>query len=90
MFNRLSRFILVYPTTDGQSLSAQRHGLGRTLMNHLAKIGKDFKLDKIMLTVFKANTQALRFYKNFGFKPDETSPEDADEEDYKILSKSCR
>ncbi|KAJ7169952.1 acyl-CoA N-acyltransferase [Mycena filopes] len=116
LFHRLSRFILVYPTTGVQTLvaftafrfefeddenilycydlqvsqSSQRHGLGRALMTHLAKIGKDFKLDKILLTVFKANTRALKFYKNFGFKIDETSPEEGDEEDYEILSKSCR
>jgi GNAT superfamily N-acetyltransferase len=35
------------------SESSQRHGLGRTLMNHLSKIGADFGMDKIMLTVFK-------------------------------------
>jgi len=114
LFNRLSRFILVYPTNDKDSLVAftafrfefeedeiilycydlqvsktsQRHGLGRALMNHLAKIGADFKMDKIMLTVFKANTRALKFYKDFGFEFDITSPDDEDEEDYKLLCKS--
>ncbi|KAF8216152.1 acyl-CoA N-acyltransferase [Mycena galopus ATCC 62051] len=96
LFNRLSRFILVYPTDDTDSLVAftafrfefedededlnilycydiqvsktsQRHGLGRTLMNHLVKIGADFKMDKIMLTVFKGNKRALKFYKDFGY-----------------------
>ncbi|KAJ7110143.1 acyl-CoA N-acyltransferase [Mycena epipterygia] len=72
------------------SKTAQRHGLGRTLMNHLAKIGADFRLDKIMLTVFKANTRALKFYDDFGFEMDPDSPEEDDEEDYKILCKTCR
>ncbi|KAF7347773.1 N-acetyltransferase domain-containing protein [Mycena venus] len=117
LFNRHSRFILVYPTNDTESLVAftafrfefededddsnilycydlqvsktsQRHGLGRALMNHLAKIGADFGMDKIMLTVFKANKRALRFYNDFGFEMDLASPDDEDEEDYKLLSKS--
>ncbi|KAJ6519899.1 hypothetical protein C8R45DRAFT_40010 [Mycena sanguinolenta] len=37
------------------SKTSQRHGLGRTLMNHLVKIGADFRMDKIMLTVFKGS-----------------------------------
>lgn len=38
------------------SKTSQRHGLGRALMNHLAKIGADFGMDKIMLTVFKGSS----------------------------------
>ncbi|KAJ6575192.1 acyl-CoA N-acyltransferase [Mycena capillaripes] len=116
LFNRLSRFILVYPTTGTRSLVAftafrfefeddknilycydlqvakqsQRSGLGRALMNHLAKIGADFGLDKIILTVFKVNKRALKFYKSFGFEMDPDSPNDDDEEDYKLLFKNCR
>ncbi|KAJ7706104.1 acyl-CoA N-acyltransferase [Mycena rosella] len=114
LFDPLSRFILVYPKSDKNSLAAftafrfefeedqnilycydlqvskasQRHGLGRALMNHLAKIGTDFGLDKIMLTVFQGNTQALEFYANFGFETDPDSPGDDDEEDYRILCKN--
>ncbi|KAJ7492551.1 acyl-CoA N-acyltransferase [Mycena latifolia] len=72
------------------SKASQCHGLGRALMNHLTNIGTDLNLDKIMLTVFKANTRALKFYADFGFEMDPDSPEDDDEEDYKILSKNCR
>ncbi|KAJ7925856.1 acyl-CoA N-acyltransferase [Mycena leptocephala] len=71
------------------SKTSQRHGLGRALMNHLAKIGADFGMDKIMLTVFKANKRALKFYKKFGFELDPDSPDDDDEEDYKLLFKNC-
>ncbi|KAJ7103461.1 acyl-CoA N-acyltransferase, partial [Mycena belliarum] len=71
------------------SKKSQRHGLGRQLMNHLARIGAAFRLDKIMLTVFKANPRALMFYADFGFEVDPDSPGDEDEEDYKILSKKC-
>ncbi|KAJ7254039.1 acyl-CoA N-acyltransferase [Mycena haematopus] len=116
LFNRLSRFILVY-ANDSDSLVAftafrfefededddpnilycydlqvsktsQRNGLGSALMNQLAKIGVDFGMDKIMLTVFKANTRALKFYTDFGFETDISSPNDEDEEDYKLLCKS--
>ncbi|KAJ7361662.1 acyl-CoA N-acyltransferase [Mycena albidolilacea] len=113
LFNRLSRFLLVYPTDEKDSLvaftafrfeyeeeenilycydlqvseSSQRHGLGRTLMNHLSKIGTDFGMDKIMLTVFKGNARALKFYNKFGFETDVVSPDDEDEEDYKLLCK---
>ncbi|KAJ6610067.1 acyl-CoA N-acyltransferase [Mycena sp. CBHHK59/15] len=48
------------------SPAVQRQGLGRALMDHLAKIGAHFCLDKIMLTVFKVNKGALKFYKAFG------------------------
>ncbi|KAJ6503477.1 acyl-CoA N-acyltransferase [Mycena vitilis] len=116
LFNRLSRFILVYPTSGTQSLVAftafrfefeddqnilycydiqvsktsQRNGLGQALMNQLVQIGADFGLDKIMLTVFKGNKPALKFYKSFGFVMDADSPEDGDPEDYRILCKNCR
>ncbi|KAJ7487675.1 acyl-CoA N-acyltransferase [Mycena galericulata] len=72
------------------SKSSQRHGLGRTLMNHMGKIGADFGMDKIMLTVFKANKRALKFYDDLGFEMDQDSPDDDDEEDYKLLCKTCR
>ncbi|KAF8216196.1 hypothetical protein K438DRAFT_1800226, partial [Mycena galopus ATCC 62051] len=49
------------------SETSQRHGPGRTLMNHLAKIGADFKMDKIMLTVFEGDKGALKLYKDFGY-----------------------
>jgi len=70
------------------SEASRRHGLGRALMNHLATIGADFGLDNIMLTVFKANTRALKFYNGLGFEMDQNSPDDDDEEDYKLLFKS--
>lgn len=50
-------------------------GLGRKLMNILINIGKDNKMDKVMLTVFKKNTNAIQFYRKLGFKPDCISPE---------------
>ncbi|KAF7306986.1 N-acetyltransferase domain-containing protein [Mycena indigotica] len=72
------------------SEAARRRGLGRVLMEYLANIAKDMKMQKIMLTVFKgkhSNIAALRFYETAGFRMDWQSPNDEDEEDYKILSK---
>ncbi|KAJ7070965.1 acyl-CoA N-acyltransferase [Mycena amicta] len=70
------------------SEASRRQGLGRVLIKHLAQIGKDLKLQKIMLTVLKANRAALRFYEDVGFKVDSGSPDDEDEEDYQILYKN--
>ncbi|KAF7320408.1 N-acetyltransferase domain-containing protein [Mycena kentingensis (nom. inval.)] len=67
--------------------SSRRRGLGRVLDASLVSIGKDFKLDRVMLTVFKANAAALAFYEKVGFRLDGGSPSDEDEEDYKIFSK---
>uniref|UniRef100_A0A0W0G2H8 N-alpha-acetyltransferase 40 n=1 Tax=Moniliophthora roreri TaxID=221103 RepID=A0A0W0G2H8_MONRR len=67
--------------------SYQMRGLGRLLMEILSCIGEKWQMQKIMLTVFKANKSASQFYQNLGFVIDPDSPED-DEEDYEILSKS--
>lgn len=59
-------------------------------------MGAAWGMKKVMLTVFKANADACRFYEHMGFMMDETSPgfaEDGDEwvdeeeGDYVILSK---
>ncbi|KAH8554935.1 hypothetical protein BGW37DRAFT_511969 [Umbelopsis sp. PMI_123] len=75
--------------------SARGRGLGEYLINLLEDIGKHWKMEKVMLTVFKVNTGALRFYiKKLGFELDEISPgkclsaRQARKFDYEILSKS--
>lgn len=57
-------------------------------------IGRRVGLEKTMLTVFKSNTKAVRFYKRCGFEIDEYSPQPrklrngtVKEPDYLILSK---
>jgi len=69
----------------------QRLGLGKILMQHLAAIGAEWDMAKMMLTVFKANSLAFKFYETFGFTIDPSSPSAVDEEtddvDYEILSK---
>ncbi|CAO3637570.1 unnamed protein product [Cunninghamella echinulata] len=73
---------------------ARNQGLGEYLMNLLMDIGNYWKLEKVMLTVFKDNKGAFRFYtKKMGFKLDEISPgaclppRKAKQFDYEILSK---
>ncbi|KAG7099284.1 hypothetical protein E1B28_001143 [Marasmius oreades] len=73
----------------------QKKGLGKFLMNALDSIARKWKMDQIMLTVFKDNVNASRFYKDLGFGLDPTSPTDEDGEDldavdYEILSKPAR
>uniref|UniRef100_A0A8H8CQQ5 N-alpha-acetyltransferase 40 n=1 Tax=Psilocybe cubensis TaxID=181762 RepID=A0A8H8CQQ5_PSICU len=123
LFDKLSRFILVYKEGSTELLafvmfrfefevdedviywqvasSAQGVSLGRRLIGELETLCRMYKMKKIMLTVLKANSRALEFYKAVGFTMDPTSPgyvdSDAEEEsesgseqeivDYEILSK---
>lgn len=52
----------------------QNQGIGKSLMNILRTISSNFKMWKIMLTCFKANTNAISFYENIGYKIDSNSP----------------
>ncbi|CAO3652598.1 unnamed protein product [Mucor fragilis] len=76
--------------------SARGQGLGEYMMKLLSQIGTYWKMDKVMLTVFKANEKAFRFYiKKLGFELDEISPGaclplyKARKFDYELLSKPC-
>lgn len=62
----------------------QRQGIGEDLMSMARHMAEVFKMDKILLTAFKYNTPALKFYKKLHFKPDEKSPS-LEEADYIIL-----
>lgn len=63
-------------------------GLGRTLMGYLEAIGEVYEMEKTMLTVLKANENAVGFYNKYGFEVDPTSPSlHGEEVDYEILSK---
>ncbi|KAG6336938.1 hypothetical protein ID866_2132 [Astraeus odoratus] len=76
------------------SKHARRCGLGKLLTQHLSDIGAKWNMEKVMLTVFKANQSALAFYTSVGFSIDETSPDHPanvedqilDTCDYSILS----
>lgn len=76
------------------SPEARGMGLGRQLMLTCENVGRHVGLEKTMLTVFKSNTKAVRFYERCGFEIDEYSPQPrrlrngtVKEPDYLILSK---
>ena len=69
-------------------------GLGKQLMEMFEGAGSIAEVKKAMLTVFKANDKALRFYENLGYSEDDFSPRPrklrngiVKEPDYVILSK---
>lgn len=77
--------------------SLQGSGLGGQLMRLFEEIGRRIGLEKTMLTVFRANAGALRFYERLGYSVDEYSPGprmlrngSVKEPDYSILSKRLK
>lgn len=76
---------------------AQGMGLGKELMMRYEEIGRRVGLEKAMLTVFKSNARALRFYEKMGYVVDEFSPSPrtlrngtVKEPEYLILSKGLK
>lgn len=67
----------------------QRQGLGGELMRMAKALAAEFKMDKIMLTVFRSNQPALQFYNKLKFITDKSSPE-KNESDYIILSSKIK
>ncbi len=68
--------------------SIQRQSIGNRLMTFTQIIAMKMNMEKVMLTVFKSNSQAMGFYKTkLNYIMDESSPNDDDEADYEILSK---
>jgi GNAT superfamily N-acetyltransferase len=51
--------LLVEPASQGQ-------GLGRWLINLAFQLAQTFEMDKVMLTCFKSNSKALKFYDKMG------------------------
>lgn len=79
------------------SPEAQGHGLGKQLMMRYEDIGQRIGLEYVMLTVFKSNAKAMRFYERLGYVLDDFSPEPrtlrngtVKEPEYLILSKPLR
>lgn len=82
--------IHLHPSTQGR-------GLGRQLMMLFEDIGRRVGLEKAMLTVFRANENAVQFYYRLGYGVDESSPRPktlrngtVKESDYLIMSKGLR
>lgn len=67
----------------------QRQGLGDELMRMARCFGAEFKMDKIMLTSFRSNSTALKFYNKLKFITDKSSPA-INESDYTILSSKIK
>ena len=70
-------------------------GAGKWMMRQAERIGRRAGLEKTMLTVFRSNEAAIRFYKKLGYEKDKYSPEPrklrggkVKEADYLILSKN--
>lgn len=79
------------------SPAARGRGVGRSLMDRMEGIGRAVGLEKAMLTVFKSNEIALRFYERLGYEIDEYSPQPRKlrngtikEVEYLILSKRLK
>ena len=73
-------------------ISLTSHGLGQKLMTIVELLSLQLQMTKVILTVFKCNTGAMRFYLNKlkGYEVDECSPSNFEGEkdvDYEILSK---
>jgi len=71
------------------SRSAQRGGMGKALMKCLYEIARGWKMQKVVLTVFKENHAAFLFYKAVGFdvQSDEEWADEDEDVDYWIMSK---
>eukprot|EP00980_Cylindrotheca_fusiformis_P018781 scaffold6265_cov193-Cylindrotheca_fusiformis.AAC.1 len=65
-----------------------RQGIGKKIMGMLETIGTDAEVSHIVLTVFKANETAIKFYEKLDYRIDETDPSNFnDPADYRILSR---
>ncbi|KAJ5498133.1 Acyl-CoA N-acyltransferase [Penicillium expansum] len=79
------------------SPKARGRGVGNLLMSQMEGIGRAVGLEKSMLTVFKSNEIARRFYDRLGYEVDEYSPQPRmlrngtiKDVDYLILSKMLK
>ena len=67
----------------------RRLGIGQSLMAVMEALAAQFQMPQVMLTVFKHNAGALRFYDKLGYAVDRSSPSRFGEAaDYEIFSKA--
>lgn len=85
--------IYVYEIHLDEQLRGQ--GIGAVLMNEVESIGQRVGVEKCMLTVFRSNKKAVRWYERLGYSVDDFSPGPrvlrngtVKEPSYTILSKS--
>ncbi|TDL28728.1 acyl-CoA N-acyltransferase [Rickenella mellea] len=96
-FEREDRQNMIYCYELQIASQARRMGLGAALVHNLECIGRALVMEKLMLTIFRANTDAKQFYILNRFAIDDTSPDSSQgkeggEEgqsicDYEMLSK---
>ncbi|CAK9808729.1 N-alpha-acetyltransferase 40 [Anthophora plagiata] len=67
--------------------TVRRKGVGHFIMSALESMASEYKMQKVVLTVFKHNPLAMQFFCSIGYKMDKTSPTASDQVDYIILSK---
>lgn len=80
---------VLYVLELGVEKAWQGRGLGRRLMQCAEAIARDRGMEKVVLTVFKENTAARKFYKALGYVLDEISAdEEVTEASVIILSKT--
>ena len=66
----------------------RRRGLGSELMDVIEALAQNADVTKIMLTVFKSNESAIKFYMHRQYSIDKCSPSEYNEvADYEILSR---
>ncbi|KAF4549623.1 Acetyltransferase (GNAT)-like protein 1 [Elsinoe fawcettii] len=75
--------------------SARGSGAGKRLMSIVEKIGQSVGVEKSMLTVFRSNNKAVKWYERLGYALDEYSPPEkklrgdkVKQANYLILSKT--
>ncbi len=70
------------------SSTCHKRGLGKNMMKMLQTIAEKCRFWKTMLTCFKINDDAMRFYRRIGFDVDVNSPSRCGhaDEPYEILS----
>lgn len=85
------KFPVVYCYEIQMPKSVQGKGLGRYLMDTLLDIGVRFKMNKVMITCFKHNTDAFKFYEKLGYGLDICTPSKCGlEKTYEIMNLKIR
>jgi len=81
------KFPVVYCYEIQMPKVVQGKGLGRHLMDTLVDIGARFKMNKVMITCFRHNIDAFKFYEKLGYILDICSPSRCGEEkSYEIMN----
>ncbi|OON15789.1 acetyltransferase, GNAT family [Opisthorchis viverrini] len=89
-FERESQYAVLYCYDIQLREEFRGLSIGRYLMDVLSMVARAHRMERLLLTVFKDNKRALKFFHTLGFKTDESDPsqfKDNPPVDYQILSK---